>query len=33
MYTKKVSLKKLNVGQLKNNQQWEALVEYFNLKL
>ncbi|MBD3724228.1 MAG: glycosyltransferase [Flavobacteriaceae bacterium] len=33
MATQKVSLKKLNVGQLKNNQQWEALVEYFNLKL
>ncbi len=33
MATQKVSLKKQNVGKLKNNQQWEALVEYFNIKL
>lgn len=33
MATQKVSLKKQNIGKLKNNQQWEALVEHFNLKL
>ncbi|WP_298302099.1 glycosyltransferase [Flavobacterium sp.] len=33
MATQKVSLKKQNVGKLKNNQQWDALVEHFNIKL
>ena len=33
MATQKVSLKKLNIGKFKNNQQWEALVEHFDLKL
>lgn len=33
MATQKVSLKKQNIGQNKNNQQWEALVDYFKLKI
>lgn len=33
MATQKVSLKKQNIGQNKNNQQWEALVNYFKLEI
>lgn len=33
MATQKVSLKKVNIGKYKNNQQWEALEQHFNLKL
>jgi hypothetical protein len=32
MATQQISLKKENIGQNKNNIQWQALVEYFNLK-
>lgn len=33
MATQKVSLKKQNIGQNKNNLQWKALVDYFKLKV
>lgn len=33
MATQKVSLKKQNIGQNKNNLQWEALVDYFKLEV
>ncbi len=33
MATQKVSLKKQNIGQNKNNRQWDALVDYFQLKV
>ena len=33
MATQKVSLKKQNIGQNKNDQQWAALVNYFKLEI